>query len=733
MGLPTLLVPGSLRAVNPADQPALDKLRPVDYIKDWFRSRLDLVGTANRLLVLKSETASGKSTALPPELFNEFVRGGERGMIVTQPRVLTAKMNVAEMIKNYSDTLKLGQTIGWSSKYNKLRPSAVGLLSTTIDTLAVYLKILTDEEIMAKWRFIMIDEVHERSIRADLVFCMLKNFLLRNSNARDCPFVVLMSATFVGERYCDYYKVSPLTNFIICSGRTFGRESHWDWNQDRTVNDYPRAVSDIVRKICQNDDGPNGDLLAFLPGSAQFVAARQHLDKLNVELAQAGKKVFTVLVIDSEAQNIENEDFRKLLQPREDQIVRFGTLELVPARRVILSTNVAETGLTLENLTYVVDSGFNKEIEYNPVYDSRTLMIKPCAKSRITQRMGRAGRKHFGHFYPLYPKWIYDRLEEDQFPQILTDDVLGVMLDIIYEQLRAGVASAPGNRVHEIKFNLHNVDMIDPPSTDACWQAIERLYALGLVSPIAPMFSNIYDVNLAHWERKMILQRQHPPHGWGLTTLGHIAQRMPFGPVLSRMVLAAWQYDAFPADLVTLACLLLEGTRALAVSPATPIAMPMVTEDDFINALMLFRDLKTSVARGSTITTWCERVGISPRAMSRVVAMRDETLEQLYADDFDVFANSHNTIMREDQPTQANINRVRMCIAEGYRCNVLIRNARGEMVTTTGLVVPCDTPHAAVYYRELSLKYNEKTDLYKPSVDMISPAVVAPDLDFLAP
>src|SRR5271154_3809205 len=104
--IPTLRIKGKL--VSPTGDPTfkheLDEWIPYEYIINWFKTRLSLTGMKNRVLILKSETASGKSTMLPPEIFKTFVMGKDfvPGIICTQPRVLTAIENVHEMLKHYS-------------------------------------------------------------------------------------------------------------------------------------------------------------------------------------------------------------------------------------------------------------------------------------------------------------------------------------------------------------------------------------------------------------------------------------------------------------------------------------------------------------------------------------------------------------------------------------------------------------------------------------------------------
>ncbi len=131
MPLPTLLVRGNLVPPDGREETKikLDSYVPIEYIVEWFTSRKNKTGIENRVLILKSETASGKSTAAPAYIYRDFVRpsvlaGEKRGLIITQPRILTAVENVKEMLKvpNYSEFLRLGQTIGWSTGSNKLKP-----------------------------------------------------------------------------------------------------------------------------------------------------------------------------------------------------------------------------------------------------------------------------------------------------------------------------------------------------------------------------------------------------------------------------------------------------------------------------------------------------------------------------------------------------------------------------------------------------------------------------------
>lgn len=587
--LPTLMIKGKLVSPtgDPSLQPALDDWIPYEYIIDWFRKRIHSVGIKNRTLILKSETASGKSTLLPPKIFEAFVltAGKVAGIICTQPRIYTAKDNVLQMLANYK-FLRLGENVGWSTGEDKVRPRNVGLLSATIGTLTQQLKVMSDDEIMRKYKFILIDETHERDLQTDLTIYMLKSLLTRQRDNPNCPFVVLMSATFEPDSFLKYFNITAVDNFIWCKGEAAGFDEMWDWNEGRTVNNYPQAAAQVVERIIREgsaDEPERGDIFIFLPGAPEFRETTKYLNELNKKLAGSsdgkvgssddrvskskvgssngmgysdsnvntdgkygdakirtcrktgddvcycsdrsvqrtdrtvqstdptvqstdsedgtdstvqstdstnqtksgggsieGTSVFSILPIESAAVKGNTQAMRWITTPLKDQTVIISSggksHTYIPARRVILTTNVAETGVTVSSIKYVIDAGFNRGVEFNPVLGVTALLTKPAPQSRIRQRKGRAGRKFRGVFYPLYPLWIYEKLPALQYPQIITSDISGIILDIVFEQLRAKLQ----NKETPI-FRLADIDMVDVPAVDAINSAIEKLFAIGFL------------------------------------------------------------------------------------------------------------------------------------------------------------------------------------------------------------------------------------------------------------
>ncbi len=695
MSLPTLFRKGHLRSVtgDPEDQKILDNIVPIDYIIEWFHHRIGQVGMVNKVLILKSMTASGKSIALPSELYRKFVHGKQnaKGIICTQPRILTAIENVHEILKNYSKILRLGDTIGWATKGNKSLMKSTGILSATVGTLMQKLRVMTDAEMMGKYQFIMVDEVHERDLQTDMTIYMLKNFLLRNADNPNCPFVVLMSATFEHGKFLQYFGVPLATNFIHCEGAAAGFDEMWEWNGGRTVSDYTRAAADVVKKILDENDGDDparGDILIFMPGSAEFMRIRQWLTPLNEEQVHNGRQPFLLLEIDSQSVKGQNADYRNLTKPHSElPMVEVDGVEYTAKRRVIIATNVAETGLTLWGLKYVIDSGYSREMEYNPIYGVRGLLTKPAPKSRIVQRRGRAGRKFRGTFYPLYPKYIFDRLPENQYPHILTENIDPIMVQIVHEQMRSKQLMHLGGG-----FLVNDIDMLDPPTQDSIHSSLEKLYAIGFISPRG---------------------ESGQADGYSLTKLGSLANGISLPPDMVRMIFAAYNWGCSVLDMVTISAYLLmdrsmslsqdgmnwanvykDGLPPFFVTAGVIYKIRLLIADEFIDGVILYNAIKYAVS-GETpkesmknLHDWCNTNMISTAAVFEFLKLREDIIEQMLVAEMDVFCNEEMSIKNTSVDTFMDvITRIKYSIYDGYRQNILHKTDDGKYKSVMGLVV----------------------------------------------
>ncbi len=759
---PTLFKKGSLRPIDndPATKSKLDDWAPIDYIIDWFRQRLDRTGVSNRVLILKSETASGKSTAFPPELYRALVRGHDTpGIICTQPRILTAIENVMTIVNIYP-ILRLGENIGWSTKNNKLRMTSNGILSATVGTLAQQLKTMTDDEISAKYKYILIDETHERDLQTDMTIYRLKNLLIRKANNVDCPFVVLMSATFDPDIFLEYFRI-PESSFIWCTGAPAEITERWDLVKEITDPDhdidYTEVAAKVVEKIISNetDSGPNIDILIFAPGKFEFTKIAARLTKINESLVP--DRTFSLLQIEGEAVREQSTDYKNTMSiPVSKQIVVIDGTNYTPVRRVILSTNVAETGLTLNNLKYVIDAGFNREIEYNPIIGVTTLITKPAPQSRITQRRGRVGRKFPGVFIPLYSFETWQKLPKLQFPAVLIDNISPITLDLVQEQISSKKLAGK-----DPVFVLADIDMLNTPTPDALHTGLEKLYTLGFVEPIGLPDDSSGIMNKTN--------------GLVLTQMGEIAAKfIDHSPENIRMLLSSYYWKCSMLDIITIIVWLTMDLRSFAATPIMPITpitpitpidwaviyksgMPgylagdgityrirTIIGDEFIDGLAMFTAIRRQIgvedaAQGiKKLTDWCDRCHVSVRACLEFIKIRETMIEQFIRGGLNVFKHNKHVLVDATTSTLMDVvTSIKYCIYDGYRCNVLrLTNGvyytlNGQPVMTPKLFTSVDLTRAeysflsdlyprVVIYHELRAKPNKKTNIYEISADRIS-------------
>jgi HrpA-like RNA helicase len=491
MGRPTLLVAGKLAGAAGREHPGVV---PIDYIIDWLKSRMPEFGgkapasLADRALIVRSETGSGKSTVLPAYLLRLLrsestapaIRVAGAGVMCTQPRILTAQTLARDQAadnENYPD-LVMGATIGYQTgPVNEKPPS--GLIYATAGTLLAQLRVMPDADIMARYRFIVVDEAHERSLDIDSLLMRLKTFLRRNLGNRKLPFVILASATLPVAKYARYYGLGP-ENVIEVEGRAFGVTPFFP---KVGTNNYPGEAVGVALEIhkARLDDPPEqADILIFMPGAREIEEVVKALATANREFREPGSGVapFLLLMISRAEILAQSRDYRLIKVPPGALRVPStdGRRFLRPARRIIVATVVAETGLTIETLKYVIDCGWSRSEEVYYPGGYRGIVTRPAPQSRIEQRKGRAGRKFPGEFYPLYTKNVYESLAAEQAPDIITVGVAPIFLDVVAATIAA--VAAEGKEA-DPAFRVQDIDMLDPPPVDSLAAALEQAVTFG--------------------------------------------------------------------------------------------------------------------------------------------------------------------------------------------------------------------------------------------------------------
>jgi ATP-dependent helicase HrpB len=293
---------------------------------------------AHRALVIVAPPGAGKTTRVPPALI-------ERGpVIVLQPRRIAARSLARRIASERGWTL--GREVGWQVRFEKNFTRETRLLIATEGILTARLQ---GDPLLSDFATVVVDEFHERSIHADLALALARQAMLARSDLA----VVVMSATIDPEPIAAFLDGAPV---VRVEGRLHPVEvSHRPDVPLRTL---------VQKELAQ----PGGHTLVFLPGAPEIGRAAG-------ELARLGAPIFPLHgSLPSEQQDA--------------AIATAGARE----RRVILATNIAETSLTVEGVTSVIDSGMQKVMRYDPAVGLDRLETERISLQSAEQRAGRAGR-----------------------------------------------------------------------------------------------------------------------------------------------------------------------------------------------------------------------------------------------------------------------------------------------------------------------------------------------------
>jgi HrpA-like RNA helicase len=712
MSTPTLLERGNLTGAIGERHP---NAIPVEYITGWLKARMPEFGggrptaLGDRVLAVRAKTGSGKSTVMPVHIFRLLRPAGTRGryrgqsVICTQPRVLTAQTLARDIgaSPHYPDMV-LGETVGYKTGPVTLKPPD-GLIYATAGVLAAQMRVMSDDEVAGLYRFIIIDEAHERQAEVDALLMRLKAFLRRNLGKKTLPFIILTSATFSAERVAEYFEAPD--NVVDVRGRAEPIREIWPAHG---TNNYPAEAARVVAEIhsrygCQDSPG-QCDILVFMPGAAEIAAVRDELLRTLLALLHDGKPGYLVLTLTREDVTGDTLDYR-LIKERADKLryPPYVTARMPegwdaatrPSRRVIVATVVAETGVTIETLKYVVDCGWSRTSETYFPGGETGLVTRPASRSRLHQRAGRTGRLFPGEYYPLFTKNTYNALDADQAPAIVTEGCGAVFMDVVTAQTGQDGAAGP--------FDVRAIDMLDTPAPQALARPLELAVRGGWLEVAATAAGRAA--------------------GATLTPLGQIAAMFDMTSLEGRrVVLGAFLWRVAMADAATLAALLSWG-RDLRQSPLLP-AMPKkyrlaeamrlglpdhvrpaaagteayhahvsdLLECDFIETLAAFegfvRALDTSEGDLGAVAEWCASAGVELRGALELASRREKVMGELTAAGVNPFwGDEWRLASASAAEFGAVVTRLKRCLYGGIALNTLTRDSAGKYRTSRGTVV----------------------------------------------
>ncbi|MEM3061919.1 MAG: helicase-related protein [Nitrososphaerota archaeon] len=724
----TLLVKGNLEATGYGEvQSILDRYKPIDYIMEWFELRLKAKSPEDRILVLLSGTGTGKSTIIPPEFYHRFYHKIKRNICCTQPRVLTA-MEIPNTVLPFhtrealqkrgisSEPLVMGKNIGYQTGPLSSKPVR-GVVYMTIGVLLRQLNTMPLDEFMKKYFVIIIDEVHERSVETDMTLYLMKRLIHENYLHPDCPFLVTMSATFDAFKFCDYL-LPPLkknyANIIKVRGFSFPVDERF--LESNSAN-LMSTIIDKVKNIhkTDKDKGKFRDILIFVSGTNEIAPIRQRIEKLNKEDSYFQENPVFVIEITSDVVKIQPPEYQKLFADIET--LRWENKKVF--RRVIIATNVAETGITIDTLKYVIEPGWYKSAEFNPNFSADLLVTKPVTRDMHTQRRGRVGRKAPGICYSLFTKKTFDSLQVSAFADIIrrdiTADVLNLLITYIAKEIGNKFIIAPEIwvKIQETKINLYDIDLLDPPSADSLHHALNKLYTLGYIN-----------VNLIP------------------NSLGIFANKFRISLDSLRLILAGYAWKVFIADLITIASFLnvklpkkfmnsarnkkwyLKFFKTAEYNEEETILLgDLLLNDDFITYLFIFYEFSDQYVSLSEedMKKW-----ISDNKMEIIMSVIEIREEIIYdfarfgLNPYEYFDFSWELIRNMEINHKIEyIKKIKHCIFDGYRCNIAVQKEGKFYDRRTHLQLTINTNFKYIIYDKIFYKPNNK-GIYIPKVENIS-------------
>nr|XP_023887830.1 probable pre-mRNA-splicing factor ATP-dependent RNA helicase DEAH9 [Quercus suber] len=365
--------------------------------------------------IIVGETGSGKTTQIPQYLKEAGWADGGRVIACTQPRRLAVQSVAARVAEEMG--VKLGEEVGYTIRFEDLTNTNTTMIKFLTD--GVLLREMMDDPLLTKYSVIMVDEAHERSISTDILLGLLKKIQRRRPELR----LIISSATIEAKSMSAFFQASkrrrglegeelgPRMEPAILSveGRGFNVQIHF---AEEPVSDYVQAVVSTVLSI--HNQEPMGDILVFLTGQDDIDTA---VKLLNEEAQSNGKKSSGLIVL----------PLYSGLSRAEQELIFTPTPR--GKRKVVISTNIAETSLTLEGIVYVVDSGFSKQRYYNPISDIENLVVAPISKASARQRAGRAGRVRPGKCYRLYTEeYFVNEMSAEGIPEMQRSNLVSCVI-----------------------------------------------------------------------------------------------------------------------------------------------------------------------------------------------------------------------------------------------------------------------------------------------------------------
>merc|ERR1712050_732668 len=349
-------------------------------------------------------------------------------------------MSVSQRVAEELD-VSLGQEGGYSIRFEDCSGPRTLLKYMTDGML---LREAMSEPMLDNYQVILLDEAHERTLATDILMGVLKTVVSHRPDLK----LVIMSATLDAGKFQHYFDNAPLMNV---PGRTHPVEIFYTPEPER---DYLEAAIRTVIQIHMCEEEP-GDILLFLTGQEEIEEACKRLKREIDNLGPEVGELKSIPLYSTLPPNLQQRIFETAPPKRPNGAI---------GRKVVVSTNIAETSLTIDGIVFVIDPGFAKQKVYNPRIRVESLLVSPISKASSQQRAGRAGRTRPGKCFRLYTEKAYkNEMQDNTYPEILRSNLGSVVLQL----KKLGID------------DLVHFDFMDPPAPETLMRALELLNYLG--------------------------------------------------------------------------------------------------------------------------------------------------------------------------------------------------------------------------------------------------------------
>ena len=443
------------------------------------------------------ETGSGKTTQLPKiclDLGRGTINGGKL-IGHTQPRRIAATATAKRIAQELGSPI--GQDVGYQVRF----------ADKTSNTASI--KLMTDGILLAEtqrdpqlkaYDTLIIDEAHERSLNIDFLLGYLRQLLPKRSDLK----LIITSATIDAQRFSEHFAINGKAAPVIeVSGRLFPVEQRYcplepdpkpdGKKESKAAKEIPETVAEEIANVWREGASGAGDVLVFLPGEREIRDCAEALRKDHVLQQRFHPEILSLFARQSVAE--------------QERVFSPGN-----GRRIILTTNVAETSLTVPNIRYVIDSGLARVKRYSYRNKVEQLQIEPISQAAANQRAGRCGRVSDGICIRLYSELDYQSRPKFTDPEILRSSLAAVLL-----------------RMSSLRLpKIQHFPFIDKPLGRAIADGVQLLDELGAIEFDESDSADSKDIN----------------NSFKLTPIGKQLADLPLDPRIGRMLLAAKEQNA---------------------------------------------------------------------------------------------------------------------------------------------------------------------------------------------